>query len=1629
MKTCRQRMAALLCVCLVVHLAFPASAGKLEIPMQKGSETQISSDSDWEGDEELVNDLPEEEKNGESAVLPDTDSENPSEKVQETVAASEEETDDPGKETGESEEEPVDSGETTVDLDEIASDSNADLIVDLPAQAVLPAQKAMAMPAVVDALLDLSQAEIEVKGSYMYIGEQIKPEIEVTLDGQPLTENDNYTVSYGDNTNAGKGTITIEGVDGNSTGKKTCTFEIEKAIVTPDNCAKYEAILGWSLDLNPTVDDEAQKKAVYGQLLGSNIPITKNSNARAWRWEPGPGDSSIYLEELGEHSYTAICYLGTMGVADDHLNIKDPRAEITLNVAQRDLSTLNSGDLSISAPNVEYTGEALTPDLTVSASLGKRYSLTKGTDYTIVGYADNTNAGTATVTIEGKGNYTGQATGSFTISPVSPRKLLENDSRFEANGSDFNWKVPFGTSLTDIKGQLNQLASGWDVTVKNSSITQPGYDFVSDAITNKRLYPFNVSFDNTSNTNYSSLSSGSVIMYVQLDAPRSITETDVTVAFKNAQTVYPYTGRSIEPEVVVTDQLWGGTQTLPAQAYKVTYKNNTAAGTATAVITGQGVYTGSRELTFEIKEVPNIANADITLDDTVDYDNGNAITPSVTVTLSGKTLTQGTDYTLSYARNTYPGAAYVTVTGTASGDLGYYGEKTVSFFILPPTLTAAYGTPLRDISISENPDLDQAAFWTWKTPGAFAGSGSTSPNEFQADFDDGTTRETVSVKVAVEAKDIRDSSVTFRLDGGPFVYDPQNPVTPQEVLVDQGTGRTLVKDTDYTVSYTNNTQAGTGTVTVTGTGNYKGSRSENFTIAKADCNLQVTGSVLAADGSISLMARDPAASLIVSRQGDGAITYGAGDPAVLTATGTAAGVDLSPGKPGSTTLTITVAETANYKGASREYPVTVSPIPINRTDIQVASGPWIYNGSAQTPALTVTDPQIASGNPLSVNADYTVTYTDNINAGTARVTVTGIGDYTGTKSAIFTIEQAEYNEAAPSSVSAVYGQKHKEITLPKAANHELFWTWRQPESEVGDVGVHTAEIYLAESRNYKEQTASVQVNVTPKALEPSMAKLEYEEHGYAGRALEPGVTVIHNGRVVPVSQYTVAYADNTERGTATVTLTGQGNYTGTITREFVITQAEIRSEHVTLAQGTWTYNGRKHTPSEAVSVYENTLVRDVDYTVGYGENIHAGNGTVIITGQGNYTGTATVSFTIGKAVNPATSSDAVYQAVYGQKLEELAREDGWSWENPKSPVGNAGENRHPIFLAETRDYLRKNGQSTVSVARKQLEEAMITVDGTRLVYDGTDKRPAVHVNDENGPITEADYECNYENNLHAGQALVTVRAKGNYTGEVKRIFVIEKAQPSLHVGAGLTIEKVLGGGSFSLEAVLSNGAGLSYASSSPEVATVDQQGTVTLVAAGTAELTISYGGDRDYAPVQALVRLTVTARRASGGSGGSGGSDSSSTYIYDSVPAGYSGGTQIIGRARVPVYVETGAWSQNGDGVWSFTDQSGQPAVNRWVAAYNPYANLTGGQSAFDWFWFDPEGQMATGWHRDADGETYYLNPSSDGTRGRMITGWYLIDGIWYYFETKPDGKRGRLLRGTVTPDGYQVDENGAWIP
>ena len=133
-----------------------------------------------------------------------------------------------------------------------------------------------------------------------------------------------------------------------------------------------------------------------------------------------------------------------------------------------------------------------------------------------------------------------------------------------------------------------------------------------------------------------------------------------------------YNGKAQTQAIVVKD---GTTSLKKGTDYTVSYKNNINAGTASVVITGKGNYTGTVSKNFTISAA-SIANATVTGISNKTY-TGSALTQNPAVKVGDRTLTKGTDYTLSFANNTNVGTATVTITGKGN----YVSKKNVTFKI------------------------------------------------------------------------------------------------------------------------------------------------------------------------------------------------------------------------------------------------------------------------------------------------------------------------------------------------------------------------------------------------------------------------------------------------------------------------------------------------------------------------------------------------------------------------------------------------------------------------------------------------------------------------------------------------------------------------------------------------------------------------------------------------------------------------------------------------------------------------------------------------------------------------------------------------------------------------------------
>ena len=326
-----------------------------------------------------------------------------------------------------------------------------------------------------------------------------------------------------------------------------------------------------------------------------------------------------------------------------------------------------SGTAVVSIPDQEYTGSALTPDVTVTLNGS---TLSEGTDYDLV-YVNNTEPGAATVIVTGKNFASGMTYGTFRIAENNAVKTDLADAVVTVADQTFT-----GSALTPaVTVTLNgsPLDEGTDFTIRS-------YERNTDVGT-AVVFISGVG-------DYEGVAYGTFLISENVPAKTDLSSAAVTAADQD------YTGSVLTPAVTVT---LNGNPLTDGTDYNLVYVNNTDPGAATVIITGAGDYEGMAYGTFKIidhtpVETPktDLSVAAITVADQ-DY-TGYALTPAVTVTVNGDDLTEGTDYSLVYVNNTEPGAATVIVTGM--GD--YTGMAYETFRINGEG--AAVGTPKTDLS-------------------------------------------------------------------------------------------------------------------------------------------------------------------------------------------------------------------------------------------------------------------------------------------------------------------------------------------------------------------------------------------------------------------------------------------------------------------------------------------------------------------------------------------------------------------------------------------------------------------------------------------------------------------------------------------------------------------------------------------------------------------------------------------------------------------------------------------------------------------------------------------------------------------------------------------------------------------
>ena len=407
----------------------------------------------------------------------------------------------------------------------------------------------------------------------------------------------------------------------------------------------------------------------------------------------------------------------------------------------------------------------------------------------------------------------------------------------------------------------------------------------------------------------------------------------------------------------------------------------------------------------------------------------------------------------------------------------------------------------------------------------------------------------------------------------------------EPVIEDSKTGKTLDKD-DYSLSYsTDVTNAGTVTITVTGKGNYTGKFEVTYKINPREVTLKSETASKPYDGTALTK---PA----VTVSGDGFVK---GEVSDIKATGSVTTVS-----EGEVTNTITFTKGKDYKVGNYTIVKDEGKLSITAQSIDPGTDPEkpnpdytgakvnspsdkVYDGKEHKWSPTVTD----KTKTLELGKDYTVEYStsDFTNVGTIEVTITGIGNYSGTVKRSYKVTSKEYTVTTESAtktysgtaltaggkVEGIVSGETVEFTTTGSQTevgtskntYELVWksakatNYTLAKESIGELTVKAKSIVPDDKDTPESEKTGITVN------EPSDSKYDGKEHREVLT-----VTDTKTGKeLVAGTDYSVTYSsDLVNAGTVKVTVAGLGNYTGSFTKTYKITKRSVTLTSATVSK-------------------------------------------------------------------------------------------------------------------------------------------------------------------------------------------------------------------------------------------------------------------------------------------------------------------------------------------------------------------------------------------------------------------------------------------------------------------------------
>ncbi|MBO5994731.1 MAG: leucine-rich repeat protein [Firmicutes bacterium] len=377
---------------------------------------------------------------------------------------------------------------------------------------------------------------------------------------------------------------------------------------------------------------------------------------------------------------------------------------------------------------------------------------------------------------------------------------------------------------------------------------------------------------------------------------------------------------------------------------------------------------------------------------------------------------------------------------------------------------------------------------------------------------------------------------------------------------------------------------------------------------------------------------------------------------------------------------------------------------------------------------------------------------------------------------------------------------HDGVRLTKGTDYTLSY---ENNVNAGDALIHIT----GKGKYLGEREEGFYINPADLSEIGATLTLSQESFAYTGEEIKPAVTVKAYDKTLKQStddeeyDYYVDYWDNYDVGTATVNVSGTGNYCGELRKEFTITGTDISTIEnlkVEMQEGPFTYTGEAIEPWVDSMWYEQGGERyyiEIDSdNISYKNNVNAGTATIEIPAAGNYSGKVTKTFTIkprnfsegGLHIDSEIYDDS-FQATY-KATAITPRVDAVYYDDylvdPKSYkveyADNVDAGDAKIIIIGTDSNNQGNAEFEFSIGPADLSDigATVTLDPEISIYTPVGAEPAVIVKAFGKTLERAledesgDYYLWFEENENIGEAKARISGTGNYTGEITKTFSI-----------------------------------------------------------------------------------------------------------------------------------------------------------------------------------------------------------------------------------------------------------------